>query len=102
MGIVQKAINKGDISGDEILKMLGIAENTTYQPNDEYILFEPTKGGLENEIVNLTRSTPELMTSILSKYTDEASLINFAESIYNRTYKNVNTGDKKAPLFEED
>ena len=102
MDIVQGAIADGKISGDEILKMLGIVENTTYEPNDEYILFEPTKGGLENEIVNLTRSTPELMTSILSRYTDEASLINFAERIYNRTYKNVNTGDKKDPLFEED
>mgnify|MGYP003113541264 CR=1 FL=1 len=102
MDIVQGAIADGKISGDEILKMLGIVENTTYEPNDEYILFEPTKAGLENEIVNLTRSTPELMTSILSRYTDEASLINFAERIYNRTYKNVNTGDKKDPLFEED
>lgn len=102
MDIVQKAFNEGDISGDEILKMLGIVENTTYNPNDEYILFEPTKGGLENEIVNLTRSTPELMTSILSRYTDEASLINFAERIYTRTYQNVNTGDKKPKLLEED
>jgi len=96
MGIVQRAINEGDISGDEILKMLGIVENTTYNPNDEYILFEPTKGGLENEIVNLTRSTPELMTSLLSKYTDEASLINFAERIYNRTPK-----EDKIPLFDD-
>tara|TARA_Y100001938_G_C8089438_1_gene434158 strand:- start:487 stop:2238 length:1752 start_codon:yes stop_codon:yes gene_type:complete len=96
MGIVQKAINEGNISGDEILKMLGIVENTTYQPNDEYILFEPTKGGLENEIVNLTRSTPELMTSILSKYTDEASLINFAERIYNRTSEK-----NKIKLFDD-
>jgi len=70
--------------GSEIISLLGIADDTTYNPNHEYFLFEPTNQKLEAEVINFTRSSPALMSSILSKYADESSLVNFAETLYNQ------------------
>ena len=74
--------------GSEIISLLGIADDTTYNPNHEYFLFEPTNQKLEAEVINFTRSSPTLMSSMLSKYADESSLVNFAETLYNQRETN--------------
>lgn len=51
-------------------------------------MFEPTNQKLEAEVINFTRSSPTLMSSMLSKYADESSLVNFAETLYNQRETN--------------
>ena len=74
------------LNGQQIIELVPDYASDGYSPTDEYIWFKPTNQDAD-KLYNITKTSPDVMSSILSTYGDKNTLINLAERIYNRDRK---------------
>ena len=86
MMVLKWGYDNQHLNGQQIIELVPDYASDGYSPTDEYIWFKPTNQDAD-KLYNITKTSPDVMSSILSTYGDKNTLINLAERIYNRDRK---------------